>query len=93
MQVTTYLTTRYAGVLHFGKIFGIMSSLMGLAGGIGPLLGATIFDTTGSYTLLLAIAVPAGLIAGLLVWNLGPYPHYPDVSPDTGSGKPMPEAL
>ena len=81
LQITIYLTTRYAGVAHFGKIFGMISSLMGLAGGFGPLLGGLIFDATGSYTILLTIAIPVAFTAGLSVAGLGPYPTFPPVQP------------
>ena len=81
LQITIYLTTRYAGVAHFGKIFGLISSLMGLAGGFGPLLGGLIFDATGSYTVLLPIAIPMAFTAGLSVAGLGPYPTFPPVQP------------
>lgn len=76
LQVSIYLTTRYAGVRHFGKIFGVISSLMGLAGGLGPLLAGMIHDGRGSYTLLLALAVAAAGIAGLAVFRLGAYPRF-----------------
>jgi len=38
MQVCAYLTTRYGGMRNYGKIFGMIASLMALAGGLGPLL-------------------------------------------------------
>ena len=75
-QVTTYLTTRYAGIRNFGKIFGTITALMGLAGGLGPLAAGIVFDATGNYTALMTIAAPAALIAGLAVLGLGPYPSY-----------------
>ncbi len=81
LQITIYLTSRYGGVAHFGKIFGIISSLMGLAGGLGPLFGAVIFDATGNYSALLLFAIPVALIAALSISGLGPYPHFPPVKP------------
>lgn len=77
LQMANYLVSRYAGVRHFGKIFGIVSSLMGLAGGIGPLVGGLIFDFTGGYVALMVAGIPLALIAGLAVYGLGPYPVYP----------------
>lgn len=76
LQMSTYLTTRYAGVRHFGKIFGVLSSMMGLAGGLGPVVSAWVYDTTGSYTLVLIVAIPALLVAGVSVVGLGPYPEF-----------------
>lgn len=76
LQLSTYLTSRYAGVRYFGSIFGIISALMGLAAGLGPLIGGAIFDRTGDYTALLMACIPAGVIAGLCVFRLGAYPVF-----------------
>ncbi len=81
LPITTYLITRYAGVRHFGKIFGIVSSLLGLAGGLGPLLAGFVFDATGSHAALMLVGACAALICGLAVLALGPYPHYPPEGP------------
>jgi len=76
LEIATYLTSRYAGTLHFGKIFGIIASMMGLAGGLGPLLAGAIYDRTGSYAVLLSTSVGLVLVAGLAVLRLGPYPDF-----------------
>lgn len=81
LQMGTYLTTRYAGMRNFGKIFGLISSAMGIAAGIGPVASGMIYDTTGSYGLALLIAIPAALIAGIAVFGLGPYPDFPAHEP------------
>ena len=79
LQLATYLTTRYAGLRNFGAIFGVISSLMALSTGLGPLMAGFIFDRTGSYTLLLTIGIPAALVAGIAVFRLGPYPVFEDM--------------
>lgn len=76
LHMTNYLSTRYAGLGHFGKIFGVVSSLMGLAAGISPLLAGIVFDRTGSYELLLLTGIPVAIVAGLLVASLGRYPDF-----------------
>lgn len=76
LQLTTYLVTRYAGLRSFGVIFGLVSSLMALSAGIGPLLGGAIFDATGSYVILLTIGIVAASIAGLSLLKLGAYPRF-----------------
>lgn len=76
LHMTNYLATRYAGLGHFGKIFGVISSMMGLAAGISPLVAGLIFDSTGSYDLLLIAGIPLALVAGLLVSTLGRYPEF-----------------
>lgn len=74
MQVCTYLTGRYAGIRNFGKIFGVMASVIALGVGVGPVVGGLIFDAAGNYVPLLAGAVPAALLGGGLLASLGPYP-------------------
>ncbi|KHK91355.1 MFS transporter [Novosphingobium malaysiense] len=76
VTIGTYLITRYAGVRHFGKVYGIASSGMGLGSGIGPILAGHIRDANGSYGLFLMIGLALSLIATLLVTRLGPYPVF-----------------
>lgn len=76
LQLTTYLTTRYAGLRHFGKIFGTVGAMMGLGSGIGPLIASQVFDRHGNYVLYITIAIPSALLAGLLAARLGPFPRF-----------------
>jgi hypothetical protein len=41
MQVCAYLTGRYAGLRNFGKIFGLMASMIGVGRGLGPVFADT----------------------------------------------------
>ncbi|MCB2061619.1 MAG: MFS transporter, partial [Novosphingobium sp.] len=82
LQMATYLTTRYAGLRNFGTIFGIISSLMALSAGIGPILAGAVYDLTGHYTYLLMTGIPAAVVAGLCVVGLGPYPEFAPVTPE-----------
>lgn len=85
MAITTYLSTRYAGVRHFGKIFGLISSCMGLGAGVGPLIAGGIFDMTGSYDLFLILAAGGAVLASLLVFRLGPYPRFDEAATRTSN--------
>jgi len=76
LHMTAYLTTRYAGLAHFGKIFGIISSMMGLGAGIGPLVAGIAYDRTQSYEAPLLIGMPLALLGGFLVAFLGRYPSF-----------------
>jgi len=76
LQMGIYLTTRYGGIRNFGKIYGLISSLIGLSGGLGPVLAGRLYDVTGSYETVLLIAMPAIILAGLAVFGLGPYPQF-----------------
>ena len=75
-HMTTFLTAQYGGLRHNGKIFGLLAGLLGLGGGIGPLIAGLIFDATGGYTTLLAAGLPLSFLAGAAVMTLGPYPVF-----------------
>ena len=75
-QVCAYLTSRYAGMRNFGKVFGIMSCLVALGAGLGPFLAGLIHDLSGSYRILVIAGVPASLLSGLLLYRLGRYPDW-----------------
>lgn len=91
LPIMTYLITRYAGVRHFGKIFGIVSSLLGLAGGLGPWFAGIVFDATGSYAALMLVGAIVAMLCGLAALGLGPYPSYPDENLEPPAG-PKPAA-
>lgn len=84
LQICAYLTSRYGGLRNFGKIFGVMTSLIAVGGGIGPVAAGAIYDHFGSYTPLLLASIPACLISGLLIFRLGPYPAW-DAGPGRGA--------
>jgi predicted MFS family arabinose efflux permease len=76
LQLCVYLTGVYAGMRNYGKIFGVMSSVVAVAGGLGPLAGGAIYDAFASYDGLLMIGIPASVISALLILRLGEYPEW-----------------
>lgn len=84
-QICAYQTSRYAGMRHFGKIFGVMSCLVALGAGLGPFLAGVIYDLFGSYRALVMIGVPASLLSGLLLFRLGAYPDWQAEGPTVGA--------
>jgi predicted MFS family arabinose efflux permease len=76
MNITIILMTRYAGLAHFGKIFGVISSCMGLGAGIGAMLAGAIFDATGSYNGFLITSAAALALAALAHFRLSPTPRF-----------------
>jgi MFS family permease len=76
LQLSAYLTTRYAGLHSFGTIYGLISMLMALGGGLGPLIGGVVFDQAGNYLPLLMGGVVVGLVAGLALLGLRRYPEF-----------------
>jgi MFS family permease len=86
VNITTYLTSRYVGVLHFGKIYGIISSAMRLGAGLGPVIAGTIFDKSGSYDSYLLLGIGASCVAALSVFALGCYPTFAAIQPEDSPG-------
>jgi MFS family permease len=76
VNITTYLTSRYVGLLNFGKIYGVISSCMRVGSGVGPLIAGKIFDSTQSYDNFLFFGIAAACIAALSVLGLGNYPNF-----------------
>jgi predicted MFS family arabinose efflux permease len=76
LQAQTYLITRYAGLRNLGAIYGMLSSLMALAVGIGPVIAGRIYDLTGNYAALLTAGIPVSIAAGLAMFRLGPFPTF-----------------
>jgi MFS family permease len=71
-----YLTSRYFGLRSFGRLFGIIAGLSGLAFAIGPLLAGYVYDVSRSYAPFLAGAAAALLAAALLIVLMGRYPDH-----------------
>lgn len=75
LQIASYLTVRYAGMRNFGKIYGLVTSLVALGSGLGPLIAGRVYDVWGSYVPFLAAGVIGSVVAGVLLITL---PRYPD---------------
>lgn len=76
MQLTAYLVGRYVGLRSFGKVFGVVSSLMALAGGLGPIVAGMVFDATRNYDLFLLLGAPVAVASAMLILFLGKYPTF-----------------
>jgi predicted MFS family arabinose efflux permease len=76
LQICGYLTTRYGGLRNFGKIFGVMASLIALGTGLGPFFGGLIYDAYGNYTPMLLGGIVGSLISAWLILGLRPYPEW-----------------
>ena len=82
-QTTAYLTGRYGGLRHFGKIYGTMGSMIMLGAAIGPIFGGVVHDAFGSYHPLIIAGIPIVLLAAFLTVGLGPYPVF--ATPDSSA--------
>jgi len=71
VDVVAYLTSRYFGLRRYGVLFGVLMGSYGLGVGGGSAVAGWVFDSFGSYDLIL-IALGSGcLIAALLAATLG----------------------
>ncbi len=76
LQLCVYLTGIYAGMRNYGKIFGVMASIVAAAGGVGPVIGGAFYDTFGGYNQMIMTAIPASLVSALMILRLGAYPEW-----------------
>lgn len=79
LQVTAYLTSQICGMGSFGKIFGLMNSLIALGAGLGPVISGVIYDTFNSYAPLLLAGIPGSLVSAFLIYRM-PTHQAPNVS-------------
>lgn len=76
MQISAFLTPRYCGMRHFGKIYGVVYIAIAVGSGLGPVTAGLIYDMTGSYNALIIAGIPLTLLCGVMLMQLGPYPKF-----------------
>jgi len=74
VDVAAYLTARYFGLRSFGSIYGMIQGFNSIFYGMTPTLAAYLYDTTGSYNVMLSILAGALMVSVALVTTLGRYP-------------------
>lgn len=75
-DVIAYLASRYFGLAHYGKIYGMLYMPFGIASGISPVLYGRVRDTTGSYDGMLQAAIILFAGGSVLLLTLGRYPAF-----------------
>jgi predicted MFS family arabinose efflux permease len=75
-HITGFLTAGYAGMKNFGAIYGVMSSLMALAAGMGPMLAGLVYDNFGDYRYFLIAGTIGCTLGGLLIISMPRYPAW-----------------
>lgn len=73
-DLIAYLTGRYFGMAHYGKIYGMLYMPFGLFSAASPLIYAQVFDRTGSFDPILTVAIGGFILGGGLLLLLGRYP-------------------
>jgi MFS transporter, OFA family, oxalate/formate antiporter len=86
-DVIAFLTARYFGMAHYGKIYGAIYLFFGLCAGISPKIYGRVVDTSGSYDPILQLAMVAFVLGGASLLLLGRYPEDYEVKPH---GNPAP---
>jgi len=76
LQVGSFLTVQHAGLRNFGTIYGVITSLVALGSGVGPLLAGLAYDLSGSYAPFLAFGAASSLLSGFLIWTLPAAPAW-----------------
>ncbi|MEP2734841.1 MAG: MFS transporter [Erythrobacter sp.] len=74
-DLIAYLTGRYFGMGHYGKIYGMLYLPFGLFSAISPMIYGGVRDATGSYDGMLYVAGPMFVLGGALLLLLGKYPE------------------
>ncbi|WP_405240751.1 MFS transporter [Lentisalinibacter orientalis] len=75
-DLIAYVTGRYFGMRHYGKIYGMLYMPFGIFSGVSPLIYAAVRDTTGSYDTVLTASVGTYILGGALLLALGGYPSF-----------------
>jgi predicted MFS family arabinose efflux permease len=75
LHIASYLTVQYCGMKNFGKIYGVITTMVSLGSGVGPLLAGVIYDATGNYDAFLMAGTVGLVVSGLMLFTL---PGYPD---------------
>jgi len=76
LDLAAYLASRYFGLHSFASIYGILLSGIVVGAGAAPVSFALWFDSSGSYTGILAASVVLNLIAVALMTRATPFPQW-----------------
>lgn len=73
-DLIAYLASRYFGMAHYGKVYGMLYMPFGMASAISPAIYGAVRDNTGSYDPMLVVSAGLFVIGGALLLTLGRYP-------------------
>lgn len=73
-DLVAYMTSRYFGLRHYGKLYGILFSSVIAGAAIGPLMFGFGYDMTGSYDTVLLTVTGLFLVGSVSQLFLGAYP-------------------
>jgi OFA family oxalate/formate antiporter-like MFS transporter len=73
-DLVAYLTARYFGLRHYGRIYGVQYSVFALTSGIAPFTFGKVYDVYGSYLPMLHVAMVTFVLGETLLLSMGRYP-------------------
>lgn len=73
-DLIAFLSARYFGMAHFGRIYGMLYMPFGLMSAISPLIYGTVRVQTGSYDTILTAAAILFVVGGGMLLLMGKYP-------------------
>jgi len=79
-DLVAYLTARYFGLAHYGRLYGLQYAVFGFASGVSPFLFGKVFDLTGSYQPILLFAAALFVTGAVALLTLGRYPRFEDAA-------------
>lgn len=74
-DLIAYLASRYFGMAHYGKIYGVLYVPFGLMAGLSPAVYGWSRDFTGSYDAVLTVASGLFVVGAVILLGLGRYPE------------------
>lgn len=81
-DIISYMTSRYFGLRHFGKIYGFLFSFFYIGTGLGPLVLGIAYETNGNYNAMLYIYVALCVPIILTFFSFGPYVYKHNNAPE-----------
>ena len=79
-DLSAYLVSRYFGLEHYGRLFGIHLGLITAGSMLAPLMYAAMYKASGGYAPMLAYSVACCVVGPLLLLTLGPMPPRRDAA-------------
>lgn len=75
-DLIAYLASRYFGMAHYGKIYGMLYMPFGICSALSPVLYGRVRDVSGSYDPMLAAAAGLFVAGAVLLLTMGRYPNF-----------------
>jgi MFS family permease len=88
-DLVAYLASRYFGMGHYGRIYGSLYMVFGMASAVSPVFYGGVRDASGSYDPALYTAGVLFVLGGVLLLALGRYPErFPVTAAAQGGASP-----